>query len=92
MPRRGTWSVKKMVSNLLSISVLQDVAVKLGCGHPMGPFELFDYIGHDTMDLIMRGWGGRYPEETLFRRSETVRTLVEEGKLGRKTGEGFYKY
>ena len=31
-----------------------DVAMKLGAGHPMGPFELFDYIGHDTMDLIMQ--------------------------------------
>jgi len=69
-----------------------DVAMKLGAGHPMGPFELFDYIGHDTMDLIMEGWSGRYPEETLFRRSETVRKLVAEGKLGKKTGEGFYKY
>merc|ERR1719292_125450 len=49
-----------------------DVAMKLGAGHPMGPFELADYIGHDTMDLIMQGWSGRYPEENLFRRSETV--------------------
>ena len=31
-----------------------DVAMKLGAGHPMGPFELFDYIGHDTVDLIMQ--------------------------------------
>lgn len=69
-----------------------DVAMKLGAGHPMGPFELFDYIGHDTMDLIFQGWSGRFPEETLFRRSETVKKLVEEGKLGKKTGEGFYKY
>merc|ERR550519_1088956 len=69
-----------------------DVAMKLGAGHPMGPFELFDYIGHDTMDLIMQGWSGRYPEENLFRRSETVIKLVAEGKLGKKTGEGFYKY
>ena len=60
-----------------------DVAMKLGAGHPMGPFELFDYIGHDTMDLIMEGWSGRYPEETLFRRSETVQKLVAEGKLGK---------
>merc|ERR1712080_710186 len=69
-----------------------DVAMKLGAGHPMGPFELFDYIGHDTMDLIMQGWSSRYPEETLFRRSPTVQRLVTEGKLGKKTGEGFYKY
>jgi len=69
-----------------------DVAMKLGAGHPMGPFELFDYIGHDTMDLIMQGWSGRYPQETLFTPSPTVQRLVSEGKLGKKTGEGFYKY
>lgn len=69
-----------------------DIAMKLGAGHPMGPFELFDYIGQDTMDLIMQGWSSRYPEETLFRRSPTVQNLVSEGKLGKKTGEGFYKY
>jgi len=69
-----------------------DVAMKLGAGHPMGPFELFDYIRHDTMDLIMQGWSGRYPQETLFTPSPTVQRLVSEGKLGKKTGEGFYKY
>jgi len=69
-----------------------DIAMKLGAGHPMGPFELFDYIGHDTMDLIMEGWSSRYPTETLFARSPTVQRLVSEGKLGKKTGEGFYKY
>ena len=60
--------------------------MKLGAGHPMGPFELFDYIGHDTMDLIMQvplaitltvtmalqGWSGRYPQETLFTPSPTI--------------------
>ena len=69
-----------------------DIAIKLGAGHPMGPFELFDYIGHDTMDLIMKGWSGRYPKESLFSPSDVVSKLVAEGKLGRKTGEGFYKY
>jgi len=69
-----------------------DVAIKLGAGHPMGPFELFDYIGQDTMDLIMKGWSGRYPKESLFSPSDVVSKLVAEGKLGRKTGEGFYKY
>ena len=41
---------------ILLIAMFQDVdvAMKLGAGHPMGPFELFDYIGHDTMDLIMQ--------------------------------------
>ena len=44
-----------------------DTAMKLGAGHPMGPFELADYVGLDTNKFIMDGWSGRYPEETLFR-------------------------
>ena len=44
-----------------------DVAMKLGAGHPMGPFELFDYIGHDTMDLIMQVPFLSPPKEELLR-------------------------
>ena len=69
-----------------------DVAMKLGAAHPMGPFELTDYIGLDTMKFIMDGWSSRFKDETLFQPSEMLNKLVSEGKLGRKTGEGFYKY
>jgi len=69
-----------------------DLAMKLGAGHPMGPFELADYVGLDTNKFIMDGWSDRYPDETLFRQSELLNKLVADGKLGRKTGEGFYKY
>ena len=66
--------------------------MKLGAAHPMGPFELADYIGLDTNKFIMDGWSQRFPEESLFKPSELLNKLVEEGKLGRKTGEGFYNY
>jgi 3-hydroxyacyl-CoA dehydrogenase len=69
-----------------------DTAMKLGAGHPMGPFELADYVGLDTNKFIMDGWSDRFPEETLFRKSELLNKLNEEGKFGRKSGEGFYKY
>jgi 3-hydroxyacyl-CoA dehydrogenase len=69
-----------------------DTAMKLGAGHPMGPFELADYVGLDTNKFIMDGWSERYPDETLFRASEMLNKLVAENKLGKKTGEGFYKY
>ena len=58
----------------------------------MGPFELADYIGLDTNKFIMDGWSQRFPEESLFKPSDLLNKLVEEGKLGRKTGEGFYNY
>ena len=44
-----------------------DTAMKLGAGHPMGPFQLADYIGLDTNKFIMEGWSGRFPEEPLFK-------------------------
>jgi len=69
-----------------------DMAMKLGAGHPMGPFELADYVGLDTNKFIMDGWSERYPDETLFRQSELLNKMVAEGKLGRKTGEGFFNY
>merc|ERR1719175_401360 len=81
MVERGDASVKDV-----------DTAMKLGAGHPMGPFELADYVGLDTNKFIMDGWSERYPDETLFRQSELLNKMVAEGKLGRKSGEGFLKY
>ena len=68
-----------------------DLAMKLGAGYPMGPFELSDYIGLDTMKFILDGWHENYPEQALFDPSPLLNQLVSEGKLGLKTGEGFYK-
>jgi len=69
-----------------------DTAMKLGCGYPMGPFELLDYAGLDTNKFVMDGWTEKYPGNPLFAPSETINKLVKEGKLGCKSGEGFYKY
>ena len=69
-----------------------DKAMKLGAGYPMGPFELIDYVGVDTTKFIIDGWHQIYPENPLFAPSGTVNKLVEEGKLGRKTGAGFFQY
>lgn len=69
-----------------------DTAMKLGAGYPMGPFELADYVGLDTTHNIMSGWYEKYPENPLFKPCKSVKKLVDEGKLGAKSGEGFYKY
>uniref|UniRef100_A0A8B9GTL4 Hydroxyacyl-coenzyme A dehydrogenase, mitochondrial n=1 Tax=Astyanax mexicanus TaxID=7994 RepID=A0A8B9GTL4_ASTMX len=69
-----------------------DVAMKLGAGYPLGPFELLDYVGLDTSKFIIDGWYETEPENPLFSPSPLLNKLVAEGKLGKKTGEGFYKY
>jgi len=69
-----------------------DTAMQLGCGHPMGPLTLTDYVGLDTTLFILQGWHERYPDEPAFAVPEVLATMVAEGKLGRKTGEGFYKW
>jgi 3-hydroxyacyl-CoA dehydrogenase len=69
-----------------------DVGMKLGCGHPMGPLELLDYVGLDTTLFIMEGWHRRFPQDPLFEPSKLLRRMVKEGKLGRKSGRGFYEW
>lgn len=69
-----------------------DTAMKLGAGYPMGPFELADYTGLDTSYNVLKGWHEKEPNNPLFEISPVLEDLVKAGKLGIKTGEGFYKY
>lgn len=69
-----------------------DVAMKLGAGHPMGPFTLSDSVGIDVIKLITDAWHEAEPENPLFTPVKLIDDKVKEGKLGRKSGEGFYKY
>lgn len=68
-----------------------DAAMKGGCNHPMGPFELLDLVGLDVAVSILgalhRGFGDPSMEP-----APALRALVAEGKLGRKTKQGFYSY
>lgn len=69
-----------------------DIAMKLGAGHPMGPFTLADYVGLDTTLSILKNWKGEYPEEPAFIVPKSLEKMVAEGKLGRKSGRGFYEW
>ena len=76
-----------------------DTAMKLGAGYPMGPFELADLVGLDTMEHIAQGWresvaGTEDMPADLVKESPMLKQLISEGRLGRKTPEkgGFYQY
>ena len=67
-----------------------DAAMCLGAGHPMGPLQLADYVGLDTCLSILQGWCAQYPGEPAFFVPSSLKAKVREGKLGRKSGEGYY--
>lgn len=67
-----------------------DTAMKLGAGYPMGPFELADYVGLDTVKLIIDGWIER--DSSFIGSSEMLNKMVEKGHIGKKAGKGFYEY
>lgn len=68
-----------------------DTVMKLGMSHPMGPLTLADFIGLDTCLAIMEVLHRDFNDDK-YRPCPLLKEMVGKGKLGKKTGEGFYKY
>lgn len=68
-----------------------DKAAKLGLNHPMGPLALIDLIGLDVFAEIMNNLYSK-TKNSRYKVAPAVEELVKKGKLGRKTGEGFFRY
>ena len=68
-----------------------DTAMKLGCGHPMGPFELMDIVGLDVTLEICRALHAEF-RDPGFKPVPLLEHMVGVGYLGRKVGRGFYTY
>jgi 3-hydroxybutyryl-CoA dehydrogenase len=66
-----------------------DTGMKLGCGYPMGPFELLDYVGLDTTLYAAEAIYQEYPDPA-YAPPTLLRRMVQAGRYGKKNGKGFY--
>ena len=68
-----------------------DQGMSVGCGHPMGPFTLLDFVGLDTTYYIANIMYEEF-RDPAYASPPLLKRMVLAGQLGRKTGQGFYKY
>lgn len=87
MINEAVYTVYEGVASIESV----DKVMKLGMNHPMGPLELADFIGLDTclsiMEILYEGF-----KDPKYRPCPLLRKYVKAGRLGRKSGQGFYSY
>ncbi|NLU50027.1 MAG: 3-hydroxybutyryl-CoA dehydrogenase [Syntrophomonadaceae bacterium] len=87
MLNEGMYALMEGVANASDI----DTSMKLGAGHPMGPLALADMIGLDIVLAVMETLHREFGDDK-YRPCPLLIKMVRAGKLGRKTGEGFFKY
>lgn len=82
-------SAVRMYENGIATKEDIDTGMKLGCGYPMGPFELLDYVGLDTTLYAAEAIYKEYPDPA-YAPPTLLRRMVQAGRYGRKNGKGFY--
>lgn len=83
----ATWMVASGVADPTDV----DKAMKLGANHPMGPLQLIDFIGLDVHRAKMQTLR-TVLDDPRYQHPELIDKMIEEGRLGRKAGKGFYDY
>ena len=75
------------------LGTLEDIdkAMKFGCGYPMGPFTLLDFVGLDTTYYAANVMFEEF-KEPAYAPPPLLKRMVLAGRLGRKSGRGFYEY
>ncbi|HEY1387430.1 MAG TPA: 3-hydroxybutyryl-CoA dehydrogenase [Ktedonobacterales bacterium] len=84
-------SAVRMYENGLATMDDIDTGMKLGCGYPMGPFELLDYVGLDTTLYAAEAIYREYPDPA-YAPPTLLRRMVQAGRFGMKTGNGFREF
>jgi 3-hydroxybutyryl-CoA dehydrogenase len=83
-------AIRQLERGVASIADI-DTGMMLGCGHPMGPFTLCDFVGLDTLHRISEIMYEEYREER-YAPPPLLRRLVTLGRFGKKSGRGFYDW
>ena len=87
----GTEALKILSENTASISEIDEI-LKTSLGFKMGPFELLDLTGLDVSHPVMESIYNQYYQEPRYRPNVLTQQMLTGKKLGRKTGQGFYRY